>query len=35
VNLDERTTVTGISLGFVVRPGKEWQRLQKFDGDDG
>lgn len=27
VNLDEGTTVTGSSLGFVVRPGCEWRRL--------
>lgn len=27
VNLDEGTTVTGTSLGFVVRPGQEWRRI--------
>lgn len=27
VNLDEATTVTGIGLGYVLRPGKEWRRL--------
>jgi hypothetical protein len=27
VNLDERTTVTGTPLGFVVRPGSPWRRM--------
>lgn len=31
VNLDENTTVTGTPLGFVVRPGAEWQRLTWSD----
>lgn len=28
VNLDEGTTVTGTSLGFVVRPGRDWRRIR-------
>jgi hypothetical protein len=27
VNLDEKSTVTGTTLGFVVHPGSPWQRL--------
>jgi hypothetical protein len=27
INLDERSTNTGIGLGYAVRPGKVWQRL--------
>ncbi len=31
VNLDERSTVTGTPLGFVVRPGSPWQRFRWSD----
>lgn len=30
-NLDERTTLTGIPLGFAVRPGSPWRRLRWSD----
>jgi hypothetical protein len=28
VNLDEGTTVTGTSLGYVIRPGQPWHRIR-------
>lgn len=31
VDLDEKATVTGTSLGFAIRPDQNWQRLRWMD----